>query len=108
MLHKRILKKQMEFIMIIRQLKPHHFEILYKDLIKNAQAQPLDASYIVNIKVNKAEYALKVQPEHDCKIVALQALQVHRNDEDGPDFTLITRGNLLSSLLELLICQGVR
>lgn len=36
----------------------------------------------------------------------LQALQIDRQD-DYPDFTLITSGKLLSSLLELFIEQGI-
>jgi len=93
--------------MVIRQLKPRQFEYLHESLIKKAYTIPLDASYIVNMKINGEEHDVKVQPENNYKIAILQALQIHR-DEDGPNFTLITRGNLLSSLLEILICRGIR
>lgn len=93
--------------MIIRQLKPYHFESLYNDVIKKAHAQPLDASYTVDMKINGAEYAVKIQPEDNYKIAVLQALRIYRDDE-GPNFHLITENNLLVSFLEILISQGIK
>jgi len=93
--------------MIIRQLKQHQYDCLHKALMKRAHAEPLDASCIVNISLNGAEYAIKVQPENHRKMAVLQALRIYR-DEDGPNFELITKGSLLSSFLEMLIYQGVR
>lgn len=72
--------------------------------MQKTHAEPLDASYTVDMKINGAEYALKVQPEYNFKIAVLQALRIYR-DEDGPNFQLITEGNILSSLLEILIYQ---
>ena len=92
--------------MIIRQLKGKQYESLHSALMTKAHAEPLEASYTVNMKINGAEYAVKVQPERHNKMAVLQALRIYR-EECGPNFELITKGSLLSSLLEILICQGV-
>ena len=90
--------------MIVRQLKSDQFDYLYKALTQKAHAEPLNASYTVNMNINGVEYALRVQPEKHCKMAVLQALRIDR-DEGGPNFELITGGGLLSSLLEILIYQ---
>ena len=92
--------------MIIRQLKKDQFESLHSSLIRKARSEPLEASYTVTMTINGAEYAVKVQPEPHNKIAILQALRIYR-EEHVPNFELITQGNVLSSLLELLIYQGV-
>ena len=93
--------------MIIRQLKPNQFEHLHKRLIKKARVEPLEASYTVDMIINDVEYAVKIQPEAHNRMAILQAFKIDR-DEEGPNFELITRGNVLSSFLEILIYQGVR
>ena len=93
--------------MIIRQLKQHQFDYLHQQLIKKAHAEPLEASYTVNMSISGIEYSLRIQPETRCRMAILQAFRIDR-DEDGPNFELITRGNISSSLLEILIYQGVR
>ncbi|RCX06871.1 hypothetical protein DFR58_1681 [Anaerobacterium chartisolvens] len=93
--------------MIIRQLKPRQYEHLHKNLLKKAHAKPLEASYTVNMTVNGVEYAVRLQPETRCRMAVLQALRIDRS-KDKPDFELITRGNILLSLLEMLIYQTVR
>lgn len=93
--------------MIIRQLKPRQFENLRMDLLEKAHAEPLEAYYTVSMWVDNAEYTLRIQPEARCRMAVLQAFRIDRSEE-GPNFELITRGNMLSSLLELLIYQGVR
>ncbi|WP_195984227.1 hypothetical protein [Clostridium sp. D33t1_170424_F3] len=92
--------------MIIRQLDEKQFAWFHRSLMRHAHAEPLDASYTVNMKINRAEYDVRLQPEEDNQIAVLQALRVDRNNY-GPDFTLITADNLLSSLLEILITQGI-
>jgi hypothetical protein len=92
--------------MIIRQLKEKQFNSLHNSLMMKAHAEPLEASYTVNMAINGAEYAVKVRPEHHNKMAMLQALRIYR-EEYGPNFELITRGNILSSLPEILIYQGV-
>lgn len=92
--------------MIIRQLKEKQFEQLHNILMMKAHAEPLEASYTVKMTINGAEYAVKVQPERHNKIAVLQALRIFR-EEYGPNFALITKGKILSSLLEILIYQGV-
>lgn len=90
--------------MIIRQLKENQYETLRNSLLKTAQAEPLSASYVVNMTVDGVEYAVKLQPERHHKIAVLQALRIVRR-QNGPVFELITKGSLLSSLMELLIHQ---
>ena len=90
--------------MIIRQLKENQYETLRNSLLKNAQAEPLSASYVVSMTVDGVEYAVRLQPERHHKIAVPQALRITRR-EDGPDFELITKSSLLSSLMELLIHQ---
>ena len=93
--------------MIIRQLKQKQYEQLHNDLLRKAHTKPLEASYTVIMKINGTEYSLKIQPEPHCRMAVLQACRVCR-DEYSPDFELITNGNILLSLLELLIYQGVK
>ncbi|MEM5795439.1 MAG: hypothetical protein AAGU23_04105 [Bacillota bacterium] len=91
--------------MVIRQLKERQFEYLHHSLMMKAHAEPLEASYTVKMTINGAEYAVKVQPERHNKVAVLQALRIYR-EEYGPNFELITKETVLSSLLELLIYQG--
>lgn len=93
--------------MIIRKLKPREYERLHNDLISKAYAEPLEASYTVRIAINGEEYSARVQPETHNRMAILQAFQIQR-DEYGLNFSLITSGNILSSLLEILIHQGVK
>ncbi|RCX16362.1 hypothetical protein DFR58_111107 [Anaerobacterium chartisolvens] len=90
--------------MIVRKLKQHQYERLNTFLVKKASTTPVDASYTVGMTLNGVEYSVKVQPERHNKMAVLQALQIDRNDE-APGFELITGGNLLSSLLEILLYQ---
>ena len=92
--------------MIVRQLKAEKYERFQNQLIQKAQQNPLEASFNVTMKVDRKEYVLRIQPENKHKMVALQALVVDR-DEYGHLHTLITDNKILSSLLELLIWQGV-
>ena len=92
--------------MIVRQLKAEKYERFQNELIQKAQQNPLEASFNVTMKVDRKEYVLRIQPETKHKMVALQALVVDR-DEYGHLHTLITDNKILSSLLELLIWQGV-
>nr|WP_122011550.1 hypothetical protein [Maliibacterium massiliense] len=93
--------------MIIRQLKEQQFEHFHNALMMKAHTEPLEAYYTVTVTVNDAEYAVKAQPERHNKIAVLQAVRIFR-EASGPNFELITRDNILSSLLEMLIYQGVR
>lgn len=93
--------------MIVRTLKDWRFKHLNESLMKQAYAEPLDASYTVKLKINGSEYDVKVQPESNNRMAILQALRIER-DEEGPNFELITSGNLLSAFLEILIYQGLR
>lgn len=92
--------------MIIRQLNKKQYEQFHHSLKMESHAEPLEASYTVSMTINGAEYAVKIQPERHHKMVVLQALRIYR-EAYGPRFELITKGILLSSLLEILLYQGV-
>jgi hypothetical protein len=92
--------------MIIRQLKPRQYECLHMELMKKAHTEPMEASYTVSMTMNGVEYAVRIQPETRFRMAILQACKIDR--ENHPKFELITKGNMLSSLLEILIYQGVR
>ena len=94
--------------MIIRQLKPNQFEYLQKDLMKRAHAKPLEASYTVSMVISGVEYSIS-----DTAGDITLEWQFYKHSgltgvKNGPNFELITSGNILSSLLEILIYQGVR
>ena len=93
--------------MVIRKLKTSQFERIHKQLLQRAYTEPLDPSYTVNMSINGISYMVKVQPEYPRSLAVLQALRVDRED-CGPNFSLVTENNLLSALLEILICQGVQ
>lgn len=93
--------------MIIRQLKPKQYECLYNNLLQKAHAEPLEASYTVNMIIDTVKYEVRIQPETRNRMAVLKAFRIDR-DGYGTDFGLITSGNILSSLLEILIYQGVR
>lgn len=92
--------------MIVRQLEAEKFDRFQAQLFEKAQQNPLEASFSVRITVNQTEYLLKLQPEKGHKLVALQALKVEREDY-GHLHELIMDNKILSSLLELLLWQGV-
>ena len=93
--------------MIVRQLKAEKFDYFQNQLIKRAQQNPLEASFNVTVKVDRKEYVLRIQPENKHRVVALKALEVDRDEECVHLHMLITDNKILSSLLELLIWQGV-
>lgn len=88
--------------MFARKLKHDQYVSLLQWLDGNAPRPPWDASYDVRLKVNDAFYRLRVQPENDDKIAALQAVRF----ESGA-YCLITESRLLSSLMELFFYQEV-
>jgi hypothetical protein len=93
--------------MIVRQLKTKEFEQFQSQLVQNAQQNPLEACFNVTVKVDNNEYVLKIQPENGYKLAVLQALEIDRSDGYGHLHMLITNNNILSSLLELLLWQGI-
>lgn len=92
--------------MITRILSDDQYEKLQQTLLMKAHTEPLEASYTVTLQINDKEYAVKLQPEKHHKVAVLQALQISRC-AGGPDFLLITQNNILSSLLEIILYQGI-
>ena len=81
--------------MIVRQLKAEKFDYFQNQLIKRAQQNPLEASFNVTVKVDRKEYVLRIQPENKHRVVALQALEVDRDEECGHLHMLITDNKIL-------------
>lgn len=90
--------------MVIRQLDEQQYDQLYRDLLATAQVQPLDPTYTVTLFWKGGEYSLKLLPEEDNQIIALQALQIQR-EKDGIDFTLLTDSQRLTPLLDHFLQQ---
>lgn len=93
--------------MLIRQLKADSYDYFQKQLIKKAHQEPLNAFFDVSMEVDRNEYIVRIQPESKHRLIVLQALEVKREIESGQLHTLITDNKILSSLLELLILQGI-
>ena len=60
----------------------------------------MEACYTVNMTLDGTPYAVKIQPEVNHKMAVLQALQFSSAGAE-----LVTKGSLLSLLLEVLIAQ---
>lgn len=93
-------------IMIMKELKYEEFEPLRQQLIKRAFQNPMEYNFNVDMTVDKIEYRLKVQPDNGYKIFLLQAFKVIR-DEHRQVYEPIVKKSVLTSLLELLVWQGV-
>lgn len=92
--------------MIIRQLKQEQYESLCREMLQKAHICPMEACRTVHMTVNGVEYALRLQPESRRRIAVLQACRIQR-ENGGPHFELITRSSILSSLLDILVFQGI-
>ena len=92
--------------MIIRQLKKNQYESFCNFLRQYGRQDPLDASFTLPLTINGGEFSVRLQPGRHNKIAIWQAIHIHQQ-ETGPQFELLTGGTLLSSLLEILIFQGV-
>jgi len=94
--------------MVIRCIKENHWEHIYGQITKYGKTAPLSLQYDIEINYNGMEYVLKVQPESDRKIVALQLHGIYPDGEEmgAKDYGLIQDNKMLSSLLEIIIYQG--
>ncbi|MBC8547403.1 hypothetical protein H8711_10745 [Clostridiaceae bacterium NSJ-31] len=91
--------------MFVRQLKPKQYERFCAMLAQQAHADPMEASRTVGLRVGGVEYAMRVQTGSRRRVLVLQALRIQRG-ADGPRCALVTRGDLLDSLLEVLLDQA--
>lgn len=95
--------------MIIRQIQKEQWERVYRQITEYGRTTPLSLQYDIDVNCNGMDYVLKVQPEPNRRIAVLQAMDVSLN-EDGngvKEFGLITENCMLSSLLEIILYQGV-
>lgn len=91
--------------MLIRQLSPHRFAALRRDLLLHAVLTPLDAACTAALKMDGVEYAVKVQLDPNCTVAVLQALRIDRHIS-SPEFQLITEKRTLAGSAGSLACQG--
>ncbi|MCL1829668.1 MAG: hypothetical protein FWG32_09320 [Oscillospiraceae bacterium] len=94
--------------MVIKDLSRAQYNSFCRELRQKARVEPSGgASYAVDMRIDGVEYILSVQPEPRQKIAALQAVRVERG-EQHVSHELVTKNCLLSALLEILLCQGIR
>jgi hypothetical protein len=94
--------------MVIRQIKESRWEHVHRQIIAYGRAAPLSLQFDIDVRCNGLDYILKIQPEPDRKLIALQALGVYPDGETGEkDYHLIKHNGILSALLELVIYQGM-
>ncbi|WP_195983914.1 hypothetical protein [Clostridium sp. D33t1_170424_F3] len=70
--------------MTIRQSNESRFKWFHR--MEESHAAPLDAGYTVRLKINGAEYDVRLKPEDTRQIAVLQALRIDR-DKYGPTFS---------------------
>jgi len=92
--------------MVFRQLKEYEYNHFNNLLIQSGRKDGLDASFSITMKINNAEYIIKIQPAKKHRIYALQALVVYR-DKYEVEMVLSKDNALLLSLLNILLYQGV-
>ncbi len=88
--------------MITRKFKFKNCQSIKKELTKDAQYNPSDLSYISTIQINKTDYILKYQFLDDNKVLLHNAMEVNHSDNEKSDYTLITKGRVLSALFEII------
>lgn len=93
--------------MIERKLSPEMYQTLRNDLMEKAHAEPGDAAYTVDLRINGVSYAVKLLPAGHCRLVVLQASRMDRY-RSGTGDQLITNNILLKAFLEILLLQGIR
>lgn len=89
--------------MIVRSLKQEQYNLLCR-MLDEIPGNPLDASRTVTLNVGGDSFALKLQPEKSCRVALLQAVRADRR-HSPPECTLVTKGRILSALLELFLIQ---
>ena len=94
--------------MIIRQIKENHWQHVYRQITTYGRAAPMCLQLDIDLNCNGVDYVLRVQPEKDRKIVALQAMGVYPDGEreGGREYHLIENNAMLSALLEIIVYQG--
>ena len=90
--------------MIIRKLKQKHYEQLRQHLMMYGKMTPMSMQYDYDMTCNHKKYVLKVQLDKNM-VIGLQALEANPKI-DGYDCELITKNNVINTLLELLILQS--
>ena len=92
--------------MVYIQLKQNNYKRFVTQLVETAEQKPLDASFSFTMKINEAEYALKIQPDRHRKVYALQALEIGRM-KNRIDHRLITDNRFLFALLNIMARQAL-
>ncbi len=91
--------------MIVRSLKQEQYTLLCR-MLDEIPGNPLNACRTVTLNVGGDSFALKLQPEKSCRVALLQAVRADRR-HSPPECTLVTKGRILSALLELFVDQNL-
>jgi len=94
--------------MVIRQIKENHWKHVYGQITGYGRSAPLSLQFDLDINCNGVDYILKVQPDKNRTVTALQAMGVYPDGggNGGKDYHLIKDNAMLSALLEMVIYQG--
>ena len=96
--------------MVIRQVDKNSWPHLCRQIKIYGRGTPASRQVDIDITCNGVNYILKIQPEQNRKIAALQAVGVYPSHEENGDkqYHLIEKNNMLSALLEIVLFQGVK
>ncbi|MCC8122654.1 MAG: hypothetical protein LIO58_03850 [Oscillospiraceae bacterium] len=96
--------------MVIRQVKANYWKHVYSQITTYGRGAPLSLQFDIDLNCNGVNYILKVQPERNQRVVALQALGGYLNDNGagGKEYQLIEDNAVLSALLEMILYQGAK
>ena len=88
--------------MLVKQLDPEEYAILYQKLTEKAFMEPMDPGYTMEMQVNGIPYLIKLQPAGKSRIAVLYVQRVHRA-QGGKGGDLILNKSLQSAFLEILL-----
>lgn len=93
--------------MIVRNYKLCKYNTIKKELTKNARHNTTDDCYSITMSINEKNYVIKFQFAEERKLLVWEALEISPCSEDAGNFTIITDGCILSSILNILLWQKV-
>lgn len=91
--------------MVTKKFKQTNYAAVKESLCSDAQFNSFDGSYDIILKVNKRDYILKIKFSDDCKVLIWSATEATHTDDGESTYTIITRNNILLSLLNILLWQ---
>ncbi len=91
--------------MVTRRIKPVYFEMLKKDLIKNAKYNPYEQYYDLTMRINKTDYILKIQLTDINRIMLWSVLELNSNDGERINYRMIKNDKILMVMLDIMLWQ---